>query len=208
MEFCSCTPTKLTRDLLGRFDPLNGVNARQTTTQKSWSQCKPINTAQRPSISFRPETGLRSLRGGIFKSFVRFYISPPFLDIIDATLANPPRRILLVTLTHCRCRAWAFEGNKQMHCRSKSFCQRRKSCISENYRPGLFFWMNDVENYQKANQNLFHRDGVLYLIELFSKIADRLVFCMFDIKLLIFTQSQDILLIFSQRQKTALARFK
>lgn len=61
--------------------------------------------------------------------------------------------------------------------------------------------MNDVENYQKANQNLFHRDGVLYLIELFSKIADRLVFCMFDIKLLIFTQSQDILLIFSQRQK-------
>jgi len=42
--------------------------------------------------------------------------------------------------------------------------------------------MNDVENYQKANQNLFHRDGVLYLIELFSKIADRLVFCMFDIK--------------------------
>jgi len=40
--------------------------------------------------------------------------------------------------------------------------------------------MNDVENYQKANQNLFRRDGVLYLIELFSKIADRLVFCMFD----------------------------
>ena len=35
----------------------------------------------------------------------------------------------------------------------------------------------------------------------FLKIADRLVFCMFDIKLLIFTQSQDILLIFSQRQK-------
>ena len=60
--------------------------------------------------------------------------------------------------------------------------------------------MNDVENYQKANQNLFRRDGVLYLIELFSKIADRLVFCMFDIKLLIFNQSQDILLIFSQRQ--------
>jgi len=62
--------------------------------------------------------------------------------------------------------------------------------------------MNGVENYQKANQNLFHMDGVLlYLIELFSKIADRLVFCMFDIKLLIFTRSQDILLIFSQRQK-------
>ena len=40
----------------------------------------------------------------------------------------------------------------------------------------------------------------------FLEIADRLVFCMFDIKLLIFTQSQDILLIFSQRQKTALAR--
>jgi hypothetical protein len=45
---------------------------------------------------------------------------------------------------------------------------------------GPFFWMNDIENYQKANQNLFRRDGVLYLIELFSKIADRLVFCMFD----------------------------
>jgi len=32
---------------------------------------------------------------------------------------------------------------------------------------------------KKANQNL---DGVFSLIELFSKIADRLVFCMFDIK--------------------------
>jgi hypothetical protein len=35
VDFSSCTPTKLTRDLLGRFDPLNGVNARQTTTQKA-----------------------------------------------------------------------------------------------------------------------------------------------------------------------------
>ena len=72
-----------------------------------------------------------------------------------------------------------------------------------------FFWMNGVENYQKANQNLFHMDGVLlYLIELFSKIADRLVFCMFDIKLLIFTRSQDILLIFSQRQKNCLGQIQ
>ena len=68
--------------------------------------------------------------------------------------------------------------------------------------------MNGVENYQKANQNLFHMDGVLYLIELFSKIADRLVFCMFDIKLLIFTRSQDILLIFSQRQKNCLGQIQ
>jgi len=40
-----------------------------------------------------------------------------------------------------------------------------------------------------------------FSLNFFLKIADRLVFCMFDIKLLIFTQSQDILLIFSQRQK-------
>jgi len=113
----------------------------------------------------------------------------------------PPRRKLLVTLTHCRCRG-AFEGNKQANAlQVKIFLPEEKILHFRKLSSGPFFWMNDVENYQKANQNLFRRDGVLYLIELFSKIADRLVFCMFDIKLLIFNQSQDILLIFSQRQK-------
>ena len=59
---------------------------------------------------------------------------------------------------------------------------------------------------KKANQNL---DGVFSLIELFSKIADRLVFCMFDIKATyIYSKKQEILLIFSQRDKNCLGQIQ
>jgi len=117
-----------------------------------------------------------------------------------------PRRKLLVAVRHC-CRR-AFEAYKQCALQVNLFLPEEKILHFRKLSSGPFFWMNGVENYQKANQNLFHMDGVLYLIELFSKIADRLVFCMFDIKLLIFTQSQDILLIFSQRQKNCLGQIQ
>jgi len=56
-----------------------------------------------------------------------------------------------------------------MHCRS-TFFARGENLAFQKIIVRASFWMNDVENYQKANQNLFHMDAVLYLIELFLKL--------------------------------------
>jgi len=102
------------RDLLGRFEALNGVNAplkKKLVSMKTNQYC-PTS----PLISFRPETiDLSFLREGeTFKSFVRFSILP-FLDIIEPKLPeHPARRKLLVAVRQSCRRAFEIEA---MHCK-------------------------------------------------------------------------------------------
>ena len=153
----------------------------------------PINII--PARDNRPEF---STRGGLFKSFVRFSILP-FLDIIEPKLPeHPARRKLLVAVRQSCRRAFEIEA---MHCKpnplflpEEKFLHFRKKLSA-----GLLFGWMMLKIIKKQIKTCF--TWMDFSLNFFLKIADRLVFCMFDIKLLIFTQSQDILLIFSQRQK-------
>ena len=135
---------------------------------------------------------------GIFKSFVRFSIlrTIPLLDSIGANNRPLPpktfghKNVADEQLKHKQC----TESQQSLPDRKILHFQKK------NKMPQPSFW--DEWCWSLSKQKANQKDFFYIWLDLFSEqIADRLVFCMFDIKLLIFTQSQDILLIFSHRQK-------